>query len=286
MAKFRKVDPRIWNDAKFRCLSDKSKLVFFLLLTHPHMTSVGAMRHTVQGMAAELGWDEKGFAEPFREALGKGLVKYDERASFVWLPNFIKYNQPDNPNVVKAWNSALDMLPECDMLSQLIRHVNDFLKQFPEGFRKPFRKSLANQEQEQEQEHKKEKPLAWNRGDDPGSKPSTRIKPNSAGWEGISEQDRDTWSRAYPAVDIDLELSKAFSWFMANPQKTKRNWHRFLTNWLARCQERGGSCKTGSRKANPPQVTQEYQPCPYRDISQDIDPEEAKAYEEKYNTWS
>jgi hypothetical protein len=56
MARYRKIDPRIWNDQKFRELSDDAKIVFFLLLTHPHMTALGAMRATVAGLAAELGW--------------------------------------------------------------------------------------------------------------------------------------------------------------------------------------------------------------------------------------
>lgn len=47
MARYRKIDSRIWNDAKFRELSDNGKLVFLMLLTHPSMTSLGAMRATV-----------------------------------------------------------------------------------------------------------------------------------------------------------------------------------------------------------------------------------------------
>ena len=47
MGKYRKVDPKIWNDEKFRELSDSAKLLFLFLLTHPHMTPLGAMRATV-----------------------------------------------------------------------------------------------------------------------------------------------------------------------------------------------------------------------------------------------
>ncbi len=54
MARYRKVDPKIWNDEKFRALSDDGKLAFFMLLTHPHMTAVGAMRAMPSGMASEM----------------------------------------------------------------------------------------------------------------------------------------------------------------------------------------------------------------------------------------
>ena len=73
MAKYRKVDPRIWNDAKFRDLSDNGKLVFFFLLTHPNMTSLGAMRHTIPGLAAELGWDVEVFGKAFQEPFERVL---------------------------------------------------------------------------------------------------------------------------------------------------------------------------------------------------------------------
>jgi hypothetical protein len=61
MARYRKIAPRIWNDEKFGELSDDAKLIFFLLLTHPHMTALGAMRATLAGLAAELRWAVKRF---------------------------------------------------------------------------------------------------------------------------------------------------------------------------------------------------------------------------------
>ena len=74
MGRYRKIDPRIWNDEKFRSLSDRGKLAFFFVLTHPHMTPIGAMRASIPGMAAEIGWPEKAFREAFREALSKGML--------------------------------------------------------------------------------------------------------------------------------------------------------------------------------------------------------------------
>ncbi|MBI9078321.1 MAG: hypothetical protein JEY79_01115 [Pseudodesulfovibrio sp.] len=156
MAKYRKVSPFIWNDGKFRHLSDNSKLVFFFLLTHPHMTALGAMRANVAGLGAELGWLPKGFREAFLEATEKGMVRYDETASFVWLPKFLKHNPPESPNVVKAWAKSLELLPECDLFYSMLQHVQGYAEGLPEAFAKvlpeAFRKSMPYQEQEQEQE--------------------------------------------------------------------------------------------------------------------------------------
>ena len=151
VGKYRKIDPRIWNDEKFRQLSDRGKLSFLLILTHPHMTSLGAMRSTPRGLAAELGWTEKAFREAFRETLAKGLVEYDESACFVGLPRFLKYNGPESPNVVKSWLSALDLIPECGLKVALMQRVKAFAEALPKAFAealpKAFRKSMANQEQ-------------------------------------------------------------------------------------------------------------------------------------------
>lgn len=56
MGHYRKIDTRVWNDQKFNELTDNGKLVFFLLLTHPYLTSIGAMRASLPGLACELGW--------------------------------------------------------------------------------------------------------------------------------------------------------------------------------------------------------------------------------------
>ncbi|MBW2000724.1 MAG: hypothetical protein JRJ29_22530, partial [Deltaproteobacteria bacterium] len=169
---YRKVDPQIWNDEKFRDLSDDGQLVFLFVLTHPQMTSVGAMRATLPGLAAEKKWDLERFHKAFQESFLKGMILMDEDASFIVFPNFLYYNGPENPNVVKAWAKALKKLPECDLKSQLIEHIKEFLKGYSESFQtafreelnkhfhkafhkafaKPFRKSLAKQEQEQEQD--------------------------------------------------------------------------------------------------------------------------------------
>ena len=176
MARYRKIDPRIWNDAKFSSLSHEAQRMFFFVLTHPAMTSLGAFRISQSGMAEELGLAGKGFAEPVGELFRKGLINYDERAFLLFVPNFLKYNQPENPNVVKGWKSAIDLLPECDLKLNVLAKAkactanNDALSKafdnafgsvtervtetLSEGLPKPLSKGMPNQEQEQE--YKKE----------------------------------------------------------------------------------------------------------------------------------
>jgi len=67
----------------------------------------------------------------------------------------------------------------------------------------------------------------------------------SQGWTGITAEDRSEWAAAYPGAVLETELAKATAWLKANPQRCgRRNWRRFIVNWLSRCQEKGGTTRT------------------------------------------
>jgi hypothetical protein len=127
MSHYRKIDTRIWNDQKFQALSDDGKLAFLFILTHPNLTSFGAMRATMDGLGAELGWPPGRFLEGLREGLLEGCVEHNQRACYIGLKNFIKYNGPENFNVLKGMLKLVELLPECherdEMFRRTIEHV-------------------------------------------------------------------------------------------------------------------------------------------------------------------
>ena len=141
MAHYRKIDTRIWNDQKFNDLSHMGKLAFLFILTHPNMTSLGAMRGTIEGLAAEL----EALPEAFTEAFRKGLFKVDQKAKLIVVPNFLKYNGPENPNVVKAWGKAFDLIPECEAKNDIYRCVRCALKDYSEAFAKAFSEAFPKE---------------------------------------------------------------------------------------------------------------------------------------------
>lgn len=184
MARYRKVDSRIWNDAKFRRLSDSAKLVFFMLLTHPNMTALGAMRATVSGLAEELGWELKAFREAFQEVLSEGMAEHNQKACFLSLPNFLKYNPPESPNVVKAWVGAIDLLPECEQKTLVLQRSKAFAEGLSEAFRialpEAFAKGMPYQEPEPEPEPIREKSTSQ-ASPDPLPPVQPKRKPKSTG---------------------------------------------------------------------------------------------------------
>jgi len=60
------------------------------------------------------------------------------------------------------------------------------------------------------------------------------------------------WEKAYPAVGVQIELNKAAAWIVANPKNRKTNYARFLTNWLAKAQDKAPRVET---KPGPPGYT-------------------------------
>lgn len=58
-------------------------------------------------------------------------------------------------------------------------------------------------------------------------------------WTGITETDRQLWAKAYPAVDIDMQLAKAVVWCRANGARgRKSDWKKFVNGWLSRAQDK------------------------------------------------
>ena len=81
------------------------------------------------------------------------------------------------------------------------------------------------------------------------------------GWVGITEDILKRWAIAYPALNLSSQCARAGEWLLANPKKAKRSPGRFLVNWLARAQERGGdneynrNNKTSSRNSETANAT-------------------------------
>lgn len=61
------------------------------------------------------------------------------------------------------------------------------------------------------------------------------------GWHGITGEHRARWRKAYPALKIDTELAEMDQWLWANPNRRKKNYPRFIVNWLNNRQKTGGA---------------------------------------------
>jgi hypothetical protein len=159
MARYRKIDTRMWGDSRFRELSSpkpSGKYLWIFLLTGPQTSNIPGLFHAGEmALSEELEWSVEAFREAFGEVFRKGLAEADWKARVVWVPNAVKYNQPESPNVVKSWRHAWDEIPECALKAEAHERLKAFMKGLGEGFAKAFAEAcgqpLPNQEQEQEQ---------------------------------------------------------------------------------------------------------------------------------------
>lgn len=225
MARYRKIDPRIWNDERFRSFTDDGKLAFVFVLTHPAMTAVGAMRGTAAGLGAELGWLPHRMADAIRDAISLGMVDVDPKACFIGAPNFLRYNEPEGPNsVAKAWVEALDLIPECAGKRRVIARCRAYLDEKSKAFRLalphaiwdafPVAKGDASPIQEQEQEPEQKNTLSPARAsasetesESPGVGGGHRTDPkandaqaNASSGEGATPQPPDGGEELRPSI--------------------------------------------------------------------------------------
>ena len=73
--------------------------------------------------------------------------------------------------------------------------------------------------------------------------PVFRLQLNDGSLYPIFAEDMAYYGNLYPAVNLDTEFRKMIGWIDANPskRKTSRGIRRFISNWLSKAQDKGGS---------------------------------------------
>lgn len=99
---FRKVDSRLWDDAKFRRLTSDGRLLWLYLLTNPHAGSLGIYVISKATMADDLQWKLAKLERNLSELLAKGMAQYHEPTRTLLLPNYLKYNSGFSNSASKA----------------------------------------------------------------------------------------------------------------------------------------------------------------------------------------
>lgn len=91
-------------------------------------------------LAMELGWNPDAMSDAISTLCRMGMLMVDDKAGFIFIPNFLKYNPPNGPNAVKGWSGLLDQMPECDLLC----HALNCIKPFISGLSKGMKDAIPN----------------------------------------------------------------------------------------------------------------------------------------------
>jgi hypothetical protein len=166
----------MWGDSKFLSLSSIPACgqgLWLYLLSNTNTNAIpGLYKAGRMAMAEDLGWELEAFDKAFDEVSKQGMAEADFKARVVWIPNAVKHNKPESPNVVLAWAKEINTIPECDLKNKAIHalyeavqdidnqsdnpekqsYTKAFIKGFGEALCKASLKTSPNQEQEQEQD--------------------------------------------------------------------------------------------------------------------------------------
>jgi hypothetical protein len=267
--RYRMLDVRIWCDKKFRSLTPikpSGQALFLYLLSNPHTTSIpGLYRAGAGAMAEELAWSLIGFQRALKEVMTQGLVKADLKARVIFIPNAIKYNKPQSPNVVRSWAVHWDEIPECALKNEAYYKLESFIRGLGKAFALAFTETLhqyevkdskqsrakpcSNQEQEQEQEQEETEgsqsqpqerlPININHSHASSSEFLLTIPLDGNVVYQVTHQEFKKWQSIYSEIDVLKELHKLVIWNVANPDKRKQraNILRHIHAWLAKEQQ-------------------------------------------------
>ena len=140
--RFVHVQPRMWNDERFRQLSSgppTARELYIYLLTGTRRLSVAGVSNTgLATLAEDLGWEttdvKRCFAE-MDESGGNGLAIADWGARIVYLTGALKQieNLPNSPQTAVTWRRDINGLAGCELRRRIDRDVQEALRTHAPG---------------------------------------------------------------------------------------------------------------------------------------------------------
>lgn len=254
VARIRTIKPEFWTDSKTGTLSDRATKLFIGMLTFSD--DYGVVEFDLPSLRAKI--------FPFsmetpEEVIGKALLEellprglltmfgYSENEAppyrrYLFITNFPRHQRIDRPGkpLIPGWSSGTT--PENYEAGgiQFDERSSNTRRMIGEGSSNvPRSKGMEGKGMERKGGNLfpdngagKAPSVSW-------AKAITWNKKDGC-FEGITHEMILNWKEAYPAVDLKVQLKRADEWLKANPNKTKKNYYRFITNWMGRSQEKGG----------------------------------------------
>jgi len=143
MSRYRRVPTATWDKAWFRALSrpqPNAQTLWVFFVSGPQTSIIPGLFAAGEAALAEaLGWNLAGFRRAFRELEAQHLAKADWAVRVVWIPSVLADNPPESTNVLRAWRTAFDEMPDGPLTSEARAAVEALV----EGLTEPFRKAFA-----------------------------------------------------------------------------------------------------------------------------------------------
>lgn len=245
MAKFRKIDPRIWNDEKFQTLPPADKLLAVYCLT-AQANRIGIFKFSVALASEDLGIPSEEVRERLDRVCHTLFWRLDAIRRVLYFPTWWKYNNPGSPKTLAGILSDVHDVPQTPLLEEFKQNTTYLPDSLCHTLCDFFAKGMASQEQEQEQEYIATNVACAAPSAAPSATPSVPSKHTfevkaskgrkSQTWT-LPQSELDRYVETYGKhQDVDAELAKAAMWLHANPtrRKTAGGMLAYLTQWLNR----------------------------------------------------
>ncbi|WP_027371194.1 hypothetical protein [Desulfovermiculus halophilus] len=118
MRDFGIIHIRFWEWALEHGLSDQAKLVAAYLLTCRHSNSLGCFRIPKEYVSADMGYGMERVSKAYTELMENGFLLYCEPSKYAFLPNYLRWNPPQNPKHAKGILKLITQLPSTFSLNQ------------------------------------------------------------------------------------------------------------------------------------------------------------------------
>lgn len=119
---YRKVDEMFWTDPSITSLSNDARQIALYLLTSPQNNMIGCFHAPKRAIVFALFPKEledhtvfhtlfQRVSDGFDELVENGFIRCDEKSGWVWIVNFLKYNEIPNPKAGMAAMRIIRAIP-------------------------------------------------------------------------------------------------------------------------------------------------------------------------------
>lgn len=215
--RYRKIYPLLWSDRDFGSLCTEGKLVALYILCGDQANRVGFYSLSF-GLASErTGIDPDTFRIRFAKVCKTMKWRFDEAAKVVLIPNWWRWNPPENPKVLIGNLKDLLELPKTKLFKDFANNTAHLPPNLCDTFRERITIRLAYQEQEQEQEQEPSKSHSADAGEAKEAAPFRQFtdffceqfqKHRGTAYPFAKSKDGSAAGRVWKACNSDLDKAK------------------------------------------------------------------------------
>lgn len=213
------IDKRVSNSKKLGKISDRAARLYFMI--YPHLDCEGRIAFDDLGdlkieVIPYLAWSTKKIETSLNELADVGLINlypFDNKIAM----EFTRFE--DFQTGLRKDREAQSEIPQFGATPANSGNFRIFDSKFKEVKEEGRKEGIGN----------------------PKNNGKIFFNFQTEEWENISEKDLSRWEKTYPKCDLSQELLYMADWLLADPRRRKSNYKKFITNWLKRTQDGGGT---------------------------------------------